>query len=105
MISARFLGTAYSYYFSIESSNPVFGTTTNPYNSERSAGGSSGGTGALVATGGALIGTGSDLGGSIRIPAAFNGVFGFKPTANRIRYPNAITTVTLLRLLAPSCIQ
>ena len=60
--------------------NPVFGPTLNPWNLERSPGGSSGGTGAAIAAGMVPLGTGSDGGGSIRIPSALNGLSGFKPT-------------------------
>jgi len=64
----------------VESSNHVYGRTSNAYDPRRSAGGSSGGEGAAVASGFAPFGIGSDIGGSIRIPAFFNGVFGHKPT-------------------------
>jgi len=64
----------------IESSNHVYGRTNNPYNPRRTAGGSSGGEGAAIGAGFAPIGLGSDIGGSIRLPAFFNGVFGHKPS-------------------------
>lgn len=63
-----------------ETYNKVYGRTRNPYNTKRIAGGSSGGEGAIVAAGGSPFGLGSDIGGSIRMPAFFNGVFGHKPT-------------------------
>ena len=63
-----------------ESSNKVWGRTNNPYDARRTAGGSSGGEGAIVGAGASPIGLGSDVGGSIRMPAFFNGVFGHKPT-------------------------
>lgn len=69
---------------SSETRNLVFGLTRNPWNLARSAGGSSGGEGALIAAGGSPLGLGADLGGSIRIPAAFCGVVGLKPSAGRI---------------------
>ncbi|BEI82215.1 hypothetical protein CcaverHIS002_0300830 [Cutaneotrichosporon cavernicola] len=59
-----------------ETYNNVWGYTPNPYNSAYGAGGSSGGEGALVALRGTPLGTGTDIGGSIRIPSAVNGVFG-----------------------------
>lgn len=62
-----------------ESTNPRFGRTNNPLDTNRVAGGSSGGEGALVGSGGSVFGVGSDILGSIRIPAAFCGVVGFKP--------------------------
>ncbi len=64
----------------IESSNHVYGRTNNPYDVTRAAGGSSGGEGAAVGCGGSPFGVGSDIGGSIRIPALFCGVFGHKPS-------------------------
>jgi fatty acid amide hydrolase 2 len=77
----------------MESSNNVYGTTNNPYDLHRTVGGSSGGEGAAVAAGIAPFGLGSDIGGSIRLPAFFNGVFGHKPTPgivpNTGQYPYA----------------
>ena len=64
----------------IESNNPVYGRASNAYDPSRTAGGSSGGDGAIVGSGGAPIALGSDLGGSVRIPAYFNGVFGHLPS-------------------------
>jgi fatty acid amide hydrolase 2 len=63
-----------------ESNNKVYGRTSNPYDTTRIVGGSSGGEGAAVAAAYAPFGLGSDIGGSIRMPAFFNGVFGHKPT-------------------------
>lgn len=65
-----------------QSYNDVYGTTNNPYNHERIPGGSSGGSAAALAAGLTGIETGSDIGGSIRNPAHFCGVFGHKPTHN-----------------------
>jgi fatty acid amide hydrolase len=65
-------------------SNPVYGETKNPTCPGRTPGGSSGGEGALLAAGGSPLGIGSDVGGSLRIPAAFTGVCGLKPTNGRI---------------------
>ncbi|XP_060776108.1 fatty-acid amide hydrolase 1 isoform X2 [Neoarius graeffei] len=67
-----------------ECSNPIYGRTVNPCNLEKTSGGSSGGEGALIAGGGSILGLGTDIGGSIRIPAAFCGICGLKPTNNRI---------------------
>jgi fatty acid amide hydrolase 2 len=64
----------------IESSNRLYGRTNNAYDPKRTAGGSSGGEGAAVGAGFAPIGLGTDIGGSIRLPAFFNGVFGHKPS-------------------------
>ncbi len=77
----------------MESSNNVYGRTNNPYDLGRTVGGSSGGEGAIVGSGGAPFGLGSDIGGSIRMPAFFNGVFGHKPTGGLVtskgQYPVA----------------
>lgn len=66
-----------------ETDNPLYGRTNNPYDLARTAGGSSGGEGALIGAGASPFGLGSDIGGSIRMPAAFCGIFGHKPT-NRV---------------------
>jgi len=65
-------------------SNPVFGNTANPHCLDRSPGGSSGGEAALIAAGGSILGLGSDVAGSLRIPATFSGVCGMKPSSSRI---------------------
>lgn len=64
--------------------NEVFGVTRNPYDPTRSAGGSSGGAAAALASGMVDLADGSDLGGSLRNPAAFNNVVGFRPTIGRV---------------------
>jgi len=64
--------------------NPIYGVTRNPYNLWHSASGSSGGAGAIVASGGAFFDIGSDFGGSIRGPAHANGVAGIKPSTGRV---------------------
>lgn len=68
----------------IQSDNPIFGRTNNPWNVERTSGGSSGGAAAALATGMTPLEVGSDLAGSIRIPAAFCGVYGLKTTEHRV---------------------
>jgi fatty acid amide hydrolase 2 len=68
----------------IESNNRLYGRTNNAYDPRRTAGGSSGGEGAAVGSGMAPIGLGSDIGGSIRLPAFFNGVFGHKPSPGAV---------------------
>ncbi|NXS69532.1 FAAH1 hydrolase, partial [Pandion haliaetus] len=78
--------------FNYDCSNPIFGQTLNPLNHQKSPGGSSGGEGALIAGGGSILGIGSDIGGSIRLPSSFCGLCGLKPTAKRLRcthLPNA----------------
>lgn len=66
--------------FWFETFNPVYGRTNNPYDTSRTCGGSSGGEGALLGAGATPIGIGSDIGGSIRMPAFFCGVSGHKPS-------------------------
>ncbi len=66
-----------------ECANALFGTTNNPWNLGRAPGGSSGGEGAALASGTSVLGVGTDVGGSIRTPAALCGVYGLKPTAGR----------------------
>ncbi|KFZ67361.1 Vitamin D3 hydroxylase-associated protein, partial [Podiceps cristatus] len=70
--------------FNYDCSNPIFGQTLNPLNHQKSPGGSSGGEGALIAGGGSILGIGSDIGGSIRLPSSFCGLCGLKPTAERL---------------------
>jgi fatty acid amide hydrolase 2 len=85
-----------------ESSNRVYGRTNNPYDPRRIVGGSSGGEGAIVGAGASPFGLGADIGGSIRMPAFFNGVFGHKPSAGLVpstgQYPCAENDA--LRLLS-----
>ena len=64
----------------MESSNYVYGRTNNPYHYGRTPGGSSGGEGSILSAAGSPFGIGSDIGGSIRMPAFFNGIFGHKPS-------------------------
>ncbi|XP_006563970.2 fatty-acid amide hydrolase 2-B [Apis mellifera] len=76
-----------------ETSNCLYGTTKNPYNTRHIVGGSSGGEGCIQAAAGSPLGIGSDIGGSIRIPSYFNGIFGHKPStgivSNDGQYPSA----------------
>ncbi|KAJ8921403.1 hypothetical protein NQ315_003019 [Exocentrus adspersus] len=76
----------------LESFNFITGYTNNPYDTTCTSGGSSGGEGALLGAGASLIGLGSDIAGSIRLPAVYNGVFGHKPSARIVsikgHFPN-----------------
>lgn len=69
---------------SFETSNLIYGRTSNPYDLSRTSGGSSGGAAAIVAAGGAPFDIGSDYGGSIRLPCHFCGIAGIKPTMGRV---------------------
>ncbi|MGZ3406031.1 MAG: amidase, partial [Polyangia bacterium] len=90
-----------------ESNNRVYGRTNNPYDPSRIVGGSSGGEGAIIGAGGSPFGLGSDVGGSIRMPAFFNGVFGHKPTGGLVpgsgQYPRAHGEATRVVATGPLC--
>lgn len=70
----------------LDSHNNVFGRVLNPLNTALTAGGSSGGEGALMAMKGSVLGVGTDIGGSIRVPAMCGGLYGFKPSWQRVPY-------------------
>lgn len=70
--------------FSFESDNLIYGRTNNPFDLTRTPGGSSGGESALIASCGSPLGLGSDAAGSVRVPAAFCGIAGIKPTSGRL---------------------
>jgi amidase len=91
-----------------QSANPIFGRTSNPWNLARTAGGSGGGAAAAVAAGLSSLELGSDLGGSLRLPAHFCGVYGLKPTEHRVPMtgffrlpPGAPRSVRILASLGP----
>lgn len=71
---------------SVDTISNLYGQTVNPINRKFSAGGSSGGESSLIRAGGSVIGLSTDLGASIRVPAAFNGLFGIRPTTSRLPY-------------------
>ncbi len=83
----------------LESDNPLYGRTQNPWDLTRAPGGSSGGQAAIIAAGGAPLGLGTDIGGSNRVPAAFCGIVGFKgtqgrlPDEGRLSFPPAERTI------------
>lgn len=88
--------------FCQETDNKLHGKTNNPWDLTRTAGGSSGGEGALISIGGAAIGVGADIGGSIRVPCHSNGVIGFKSGAGQISAIGNFPPVTIpeqLRML------
>ena len=76
--------TVPEFYLFIGASTRAWGTTRNPWNLEYSPGGSSAGSGAALAAGFATLALGSDMGGSIRLPASQNGVYGFRPPFGRV---------------------
>ncbi|MHB1133284.1 MAG: amidase [Chloroflexota bacterium] len=74
----------HEFAFGVTTNNPHYGPTRNPWDTTRVPGGSSGGTGSAVAAGLCVAGTGTDTGGSIRIPAGLCGIVGLKPTFGRV---------------------
>ncbi len=86
-----------------QTNNPLFGRTNNPWNLDRTTGGSSGGSAAAVAAGFTALDVGSDIGGSVRNPAAFCGTFSLKPTDTLVPFkghippPPGVTGRGLLR--------
>lgn len=86
-----------------DSENNIFGRTLNPNNLSLTAGGSSGGEGSLVKQRGSLLGIGTDVAGSIRIPSLCCGVYGFKPTSNRVPYSDQISPPGSNPYAIPAC--
>ncbi|HSA20240.1 MAG TPA: amidase, partial [Myxococcota bacterium] len=91
----------------MESHNRVYGVARNPYDPTRIVGGSSGGEGAIVGAGGSPFGLGSDIGGSLRLPAFFNGVFTHKCTGGLVpntgQFPLAHGPVLRMLTTGPLC--
>ncbi|KAL3444543.1 amidase signature domain-containing protein [Aspergillus insuetus] len=87
----------------IETSSTIYGETVNPYNTALTSGGSSGGEGALLALRGSCLGVGSDTGGSIRAPAGFCGVYGFKASSGRVPM-NGLVPLVMGREQIPSVV-
>ena len=88
-----------------ETVNNIIGYTWNPKNRHLCSGGSSGGEGALIGLKGSPAGFGTDIGGSIRIPAAFNGLYGIRPSAGRLPYEGMANSMdgqnTILSVVGP----
>ncbi|KAF4151134.1 hypothetical protein CNMCM6069_004487 [Aspergillus lentulus] len=88
-----------------ETVNHIIKYTTNPQNRLLSSGGSSGGEGALIALRGSPGGFGTDIGGSVRIPAVFNGLYGIRPSSGRVPYEGAANSMdgqnTILSVIGP----
>src|ERR1700675_2299270 len=93
------------YLMAYETDNSLSGKTSNPWNLERSAGGSSGGEAAAIAAGCSAGGVGSDGGGSIRVPAHYSGICGLKPTPGRIpstgHFPGSAGPFAYLGVVGP----
>jgi Asp-tRNA(Asn)/Glu-tRNA(Gln) amidotransferase A subunit family amidase len=93
--------TTPEFAYSSFTDSPLWGITRNPWNPERSPGGSSGGSGAAVAAGCVPLAEGSDMGGSVRIPAAWSGVVGLKPSFGRIPFDFLPTQFDTIQHLGP----
>ncbi len=88
-----------------ETNNLLYGRTNNPWNLAHTVGGSTGGEAAIIAAGGSPLGMGSDISGSIRMPAAFTGIVGLRPTSARLdetgHYPYATGRLADLEAVGP----
>lgn len=91
----------HEWVFGPTSQSRHFGPVRNPWNTDHIAGGSSGGSGASVAAGMCVASIGSDTGGSIRLPASFNGVAGLRPTVGRISSSGALPVTPSFDTLGP----
>lgn len=81
-----------------ETENPLWGLTTNPNHPNYTPGGSTGGEGALIACGASVLGFGTDIGGSIRIPSHIMGIYGLKPSVcHRLTVSLCLSPVPVLR--------
>nr|VZI18209.1 unnamed protein product [Spirometra erinaceieuropaei] len=89
---------------SIDSSNLIFGKQTNPLNTNRISGGSSGGEAILIAKRGSMLGFGTDSAGSLRIPAAFCGVSALKPTFERLSTIGVVSAFKSSSLNPKTCV-
>ena len=87
--------------YGITSNNPHFGAIRNPWDTDRIVGGSSGGSGAALAAGLVFVATGTDTGGSIRIPSSFCGTVGLKPTYERVSRRGVLPLAMTLDHIGP----
>jgi Asp-tRNA(Asn)/Glu-tRNA(Gln) amidotransferase A subunit family amidase len=81
--------------------NRVYGTTCNPFDTDKTCAGSSGGTAVALATDMLPSATGSDYGGSLRTPASFCGITGFRPSPGQVSYPNSAMALNPFSVLGP----
>ncbi|KLO09407.1 amidase signature enzyme [Schizopora paradoxa] len=88
---------------SFESASDVFGRTTNPHNSKYSAGGSSGGEAALIASGGSRVGLGTDVAGSVRVPSHYSGIYTIKASHQRFPKYGNMTSIPGQEGVAATC--
>jgi Asp-tRNA(Asn)/Glu-tRNA(Gln) amidotransferase A subunit family amidase len=93
--------TTPEFAYSTFTESPLWGVTRNPWDPERSPGGSSGGSGAAVASGCVPLAEGSDMGGSVRIPASWSGLVGLKPSFGRIPLDFIATEFDTIQHLGP----
>ena len=98
--------TTPEFAYSSFTQSPLFGVTRNPWDPSRTPGGSSGGAAVAVATGAVPLAEGTDMGGSVRIPAALCGVVGFKPSLGRIPFdilPSVFDNISHFGPIARCC--
>jgi amidase len=90
-----------TFAFSYDGISEAWGVVKNPYNSNRTPGGSSSGTGAAIGANLAMFGMGGETGGSIRVPSDFNGLVGLKPTLGLIPAGGCVPLVPVLDVIGP----
>lgn len=90
-----------TFAFSYDGISEAWGVVKNPYNSNRTPGGSSSGTGAAIGANLAMVGMGGETGGSIRVPSDFNGLVGLKPTIGLIPETGCVPLIPVLDVIGP----